>query len=94
MREYIKKIKKEDAVKLIESMNQDYIYISTIDFDGGDTVSDLKYVKKNTGIDMANKAKTIFYIGEEVSHLDLHSAVQNDIFNIKPKGIINTVYLV
>ena len=43
---------------------------------------------------MAKKSKTIIFSGNQyISHIDLHSIRQPDIFNIKKMGVMNTIML-
>lgn len=75
-------------------MPDDEVFVLTIDFDK-ESISDCGiYVDKTIGKDFVNHSNTRILSGDKyTSQLNLYSALQPDIYNIKPKGIMQTILL-
>lgn len=92
MKETFKKVKKEEAIKLIESSESEYVYLSVIDYEKGITESCPKSITVHRGVELIKAAKTIILNGDEIApHLDLHSILQTDIYNLRREGIVRSL---
>lgn len=87
-------INKEEAIKIINSMPQDTVFLLTIDL-SEEKVSDCgQLVNKQKGEKIIKESKTRIFSGNQyTSQIDLYNVFQPDIYNIKPKGIMKTILL-
>lgn len=94
--EQYRKMTKREFINLIEREYDDNseFDVFTINFDIGQKISNRNRVNKKRMNMIANQSKCIIFSSNEyLSHVDIHSAFQTDIYNIKPKGIMNTIML-
>ena len=83
-----------EAIQIIEKVPADQLFLLTFDF-GHEAVSDRGvYINKVEGIKFIISAKTRILSGDKyTSQLNLYSVLQDDIYNIKPEGIMKTILL-
>lgn len=68
--------------------------VYTMNFDAGQKISNSDRVNKQGMNLIANDSKCIIFSGNKyLSHVDIHSVFQPDIYNIKPKGVMKTIIL-
>ena len=82
------------AIKKMESMNDDSIFVLSIDLEG-EGISDCGVrMSIESGINIIDSSETRIFSGNRyVSQLDLYSVRQPDIKNIRKKGIMKTIIL-
>ena len=91
-----RKMSKREFINMIEENYDDDVEfdIHTINFDSGNGFSVINHVNKKKINIIAMNSKCIIFSGNNyMSHVDIHSVSQPDIFHIKPKGIMNTILL-
>ena len=82
------------AIKKMESMNDDSIFVLSIDLEG-EGISDCGVrMSIESGTNIIDSSETRIFSGNRyVSQLDLYSVRQPDIKNIRKKGIMKTIIL-
>ena len=82
------------AIKKMESMNDDSIFVLSIDLEG-EGISDCGVrMSIESGTNIIDNSETRIFSGNRyVSQLDLYSVRQPDIKNIRKKGIMKTIIL-
>lgn len=82
------------AIKKMESMNDDSIFVLSIDLEG-EGISDCGVrMSIESGTNIIDNSETRIFSGNRyVSQLDLYSVKQPDIKNIRKKGIMKTILL-
>lgn len=82
------------AIKKMESMNDDSIFVLSIDLEG-EGMSDCGVrMSIESGTNIIDSSETRIFSGNRyVSQLDLYSVRQPDIKNIRKKGIMKTIIL-
>ena len=82
------------AIKKMESMNDDSIFVLSIDLEG-EGISDCGVRRSiESGTNIIDSSETRIFAGNRfVSQLDLYSVRQPDIKNIRKKGIMKTIIL-
>ena len=82
------------AIKKMESMNDDSIFVLSIDLEG-EGMSDCGVrMSIESGTNIIDSSETRIFSGNRyVSQLDLYSVKQPDIKNIRKKGIMKTIIL-
>ena len=82
------------AIKKMESMNDDSIFVLSIDLEG-EGMSDCGVrMSIESGTNIIDNSETRIFSGNRyVSQLDLYSVKQPDIKNIRKKGIMKTIIL-
>ncbi|ENZ28669.1 hypothetical protein [Enterocloster clostridioformis] len=95
MEQYRRMNKREFISMIKEEYDDDTVFdVYTINFDSGQKISNTDKVNKQVINVMANESKCIIYTGNQyLSHVDIHSVFQPDIYNIKPKGVMKTIML-
>ena len=88
------KVSKKEAIKILEESESDYVLISAVDFNKN-TSEISKRISKCKGSELIGAAKTIIYSCSDsfMSNLDLYNTIQEDIKNLKPEGVIQTILL-
>ena len=84
----------DQAIQKLENMKRKgkKTIVCIIDFDN-DT-SEKKIVTYDESCRLIKKANTIIHNDDEfIPHLELYSAIQNDLKNILPKGIMHDLYI-
>ena len=82
------------AIARMENMNDDTVFVLTIDLEG-DGISDYgKHVTIKGGENMIEQSETRIFSGNRyMSQIDLYSVRQSDIKNIRRQGIMKTIVL-
>ena len=82
------------AIAKMENMDDDTVFVLTIDLEG-DGISDHgKHIKIQSGERLIEKSETRIFSGNRyMSQLDLYTVKQPDIKNIKKKGMMKTILL-
>lgn len=94
MKESFRFVKKEEAIKILENSNTEYVMVSTIDYNTNKLDSIPKCISKNDGRELINNAMSVILNGDNIyPHLDLHSILQYDIRNLRREGIIRSLLL-
>lgn len=84
-------VKKEEAIKILENSNSEYVLLSTLNLDTNES-DDIKKITKAFGNKIINDAKSITLCTDSMfTNLGLYSYKQNDIKNIKSTGICKTL---
>lgn len=88
-------ITKEEAIKKIQEMPDDTLFVLTFDFEDGNGVSNNgEYIDRPGGEKIIGEAKTRVFSGNQyMSQLNLYNVFQKDIKNIEPKGVMKTILL-
>lgn len=82
------------AIAKMENMDDDTIFVLTIDLEGNGMSNHGKRVTIKSGANMIERSETRILSGNRyVSQLDLYSVRQPDIKNIRKKGIMKTIIL-
>lgn len=92
----LKEMTVAEVKKLLDTLPDDEtLLLLTLNFDNNEKVSGIGEIVNKDGIGIiAQKAKTIIYYGDKsLSHVDMHSVRQTDIYNIQTKGILKTILL-
>lgn len=96
LKDQYRKMSKKEFIKMIEDEYDDNAEfdVHTIDFDADSKISMLAHVDKKRINNMARNSKSIIFSGNNFeSHVDIHSVLQPDIYNIKRKGVMKTILL-
>lgn len=91
-----RKMSKREFISMIEEEYDDNTEfdVHTIDFDAGNKISVSSHIDKRGINIIAKDSKCIIFSGNNlISHVDIHSIPQPDIYNIKRKGIMKTILL-
>ena len=82
------------AIAKMENMDDDTVFVLTIDLEG-DGISDRgKHVTIKSGENMIERSETRIFSGNRyMSQIDLYSVRQSDIKNIRRQGIMKTIVL-
>lgn len=94
--EQYKKMSKKEFINMMEEIYPDdaEIDVHVLNFNKGQKISSKKTCNKTEVTIIADESKSIIYSGNQFfAHVDLHSAFQPDIMNIKPEGIMKTIML-
>lgn len=88
-------VTKEEAIKKIQELPDNAVFVLTFDFDKGNGISDCgKYIDKPHGEKLIGEAVTRVFSGNEyMSQINLYNILQTDIKNIKPEGLMKTILL-
>lgn len=82
------------AIKKMESMNDDSVFVFSIDLEGNGISDHGIRMNIEGGISIIDKSETRIFSGNRyMSQLDLYSVNQPDIENIRKKGIMKTIVL-
>lgn len=88
-------VTKEEAIKKIQEMPDDALFVLTFDFEDENGISNSgEYIDKPGGEKIIGEAKTRVFSGNQyMSQLNLYNVFQKDIKNIEPKGAMKTILL-
>lgn len=95
-KEQYRKMSKREFIAMIEEEYDDDVEfdVHILDFDADEKLSMISRMDKRGINYMANNSKCIIFSGNKfMSHVDIHSVNQPDIYNIRPKGIMKTILL-
>lgn len=95
-KEQYRKMSKREFISMIEEEYDDdaEFDVHILDFDASEKLSIVSRMDKKGIHCMANNSKCIIFSGNQlVSHVDIHSVIQPDIYNIRPKGVMKTILL-
>lgn len=90
-----RKMSKREFINMIEKEYSDDVEfdVHILDFDANEKISMISHVDKKGINCIAKESKCIIYSGNKLmSYVDIHSVNQN-IYDIKPKGIMKTILL-
>ena len=83
-----------EAIQIIENVPADKLFLLTFDFDHEVVSNRGVYIDKGKSIKFIESAKTRILSGDKyTSQLNLYNVFQDDIYNIKPEGIMKTILL-
>lgn len=91
-----RRMTKRELINMIEEeYGEDAKFdVHTINFDAGQKISDIDKVSKKRICLIANESKSIIFSGNQyLSHVDIHSVFQPNIYDIKPMGVMKTIML-
>ena len=86
-----RRMTKRELINMIEEeYGEDTKFdVHTINFDAGQKISDIDKVSKKRICLIANESKSIIFSGNQyLSHVDIHSVFQPNIYDIKPMGCL------
>ena len=95
-KEQHRRMSKREFINMIEEEYDDDVEfdVHTINFDAMDKISVLDHVDKKRINIIAQNSKCIIFSGNRfISHVDIHSESQPDIYNIRPRGVMKTILL-
>ena len=82
------------AIKKMESMDDNSIFVFSIDLEGGGVSDHGIRMNIEGGTSIIDKSETRIFSGNRyMSQIDLYSVKQTDIENIRKKGIMKTIVL-
>lgn len=82
------------AIKKMESMDDNSIFVFSIDLEGGGVSDHGIRMNIEGGTSIIDKSETRIFSGNRyMSQIDLYSVKQPDIENIRKKGIMKTIVL-
>lgn len=82
------------AIKKMESMDDNSIFVFSIDLEGGGVSDHGIRMNIEGGTSIIDKSETRIFSGNRyMSQIDLYSVKQPDIENIRKKGIMQTIVL-
>ena len=82
------------AIEKMETVDDNSVFILTIDLDGNGISDSGKHVTVKNGEKIIEESKSRIFSGNRyMSQLDLYSVKQPDIKNIRKKGIMKTILL-
>ena len=82
------------AITKMENMNDDTVFVLSIDLDGNGVSDHGKHVTIKSGENMIERSETRIFSGNRyMSQLDLYSVRQSDIENIRRQGMMKTILL-
>lgn len=95
MEQHRRMTKREFISMIKEEYDDDAEFdVYTMNFDAGQKISNSDRVNKHGMNLIANESKCIIFSGNKyLSHVDIHSVFQSDIYNIKAKGVMKTIIL-
>ena len=92
METQFKFVSKEEAHRIIDSIEGDGIFVLTYNSNKG--ISDNgKFIKKKKGNKYVDKAKTLVLSKSQVATLNLHDKLFSDLDECKREGIVRTILL-
>ena len=92
METQLKFVSKEEAHRIIDSIEGDGIFVLTYNSNKG--ISDNgKFIKKKKGNKYVDKAKTLVLSKSQVATLNLHDKLFSDLDECKREGIVRTILL-
>lgn len=95
-KEQYRRMSKREFISMIEEEYDDNAEfdVHILNFDTNENLSMVSRMDKNGIHCIANNSKCIIFSGNKyMSHVDIHSVNQPDIFNIRPKGVMKTILL-
>lgn len=82
------------ALKQIEEGDEDSVFVLTLNLEGKGYSGLGNYISIKNGEQIIESSKTRIFSGNRyMSQLDLYSAFQSDITNIKHEGVLKTILL-
>lgn len=95
-KEQYRKMSKREFISMIEEEYDDDVEfdVHILDFEANEKLSIISRMDKKGINCIANNSKCIIFSGNKyMSHVDIHSVNQPDIYNIRPKGVMKTILL-